>query len=124
MDGGPGPDTPTPPPVKEGPQPPATDNPDDGIDPDPKEPPGEVRHFDANAGEIRRLAVSPDGRQVITASYDNAIRLWDVASGEVVLDCGRQAGRVHGVAFLPDGRRAISVGDDKMVRLSGPEGRP
>ena len=62
VDDGPGPDKPTPLPVKEGSQPPPADNPDEGIDPDPKAPPGEIRRFEGHTQGVLGVAYSPDGR--------------------------------------------------------------
>jgi WD40 repeat protein len=88
------------------------------IDPDPQGPIGEIRQFEGHTAEIRRLAVSPDGRQLLTASFDHTFRLWDVASGrEVRLWDGHAGEKVHGIAFLPDGRRALTAGFDKFVHL-------
>ena len=91
---------------------------DQNIDDDPKGPIGEVRQFPGHTNEIRRLAVSSDGKQLLTAGWDKSTRLWDVASG-------RQLGRwyvhddwVHGIAFMPNGRQGVSCGkNDKIVRL-------
>jgi hypothetical protein len=89
----------------------------------PEKPPelmGEVRRFVGHTGEIRRLTVSPDGRQLLTAAWDKTIRLWDVATGRELLQWNADNQRVHSVAFLPDGRRALSCGnDDRLLRLWG-----
>jgi choice-of-anchor C domain-containing protein len=77
-----------------------------------------MRRFEGHTGEIRRLTVSPDGRQLLTASWDKTLRLWDVASGRELLRWEGHSERVHSAAFLPDGSRALSCGnDDKNVSL-------
>jgi WD40 repeat protein len=57
---------------------------------------------------VRSIALSPDGKRVVSGSYDKTIRIWDAESGEVV------AGPFHGhrnmirsVAFSPDGKRVF-----------------
>jgi WD40 repeat protein/serine/threonine protein kinase len=86
-------------------------------EPKAPEPVGEVRRFEGHTDTIHRLSVSADGRQLLTASWDKTLRLWDVPSGHELLRCKGHDNQVHGVAFLPDGRRAISCSQDTSVRL-------
>ena len=37
-----------------------------------------------HTGEVRSAGFSPDGTKAISASWDGAVRLWDVATGECV----------------------------------------
>ena len=71
----------------------------------------------ATPGEVLALAVSPDGRRVLAAGADGAVRLVSVPRGEVVVTLAGHVGRVRGVAFTPDGRGAASGGEDRTVRL-------
>jgi WD40 repeat protein len=77
---------------------------------------GEVRRFD-HGGEVRRVAVSPDGRAAVSACWDKLMRLWGLYDGRELRQYPRHPARVQGVAFLPDGVRALSAGDDRTVRL-------
>ncbi|HBI46073.1 MAG TPA: hypothetical protein DDY78_24940, partial [Planctomycetales bacterium] len=104
-------------PVDDGPGPEPAVKPNEEVDADPKGPIGEVRQFEGHTGEIRGLAVSPDGKQLLTASFDKTVRLWDVATGRELQRCEGHTEKVHGVVFLPDGVRALSASDDKTVRL-------
>jgi WD40 repeat protein len=90
---------------------------DDEIDLNPKGPVGEMRRFEGHTEEIRGLAVSPDGKQLLTASWDKTIRLWDVAAGRELQRMEGHTDQVHSVAFLPDGLRALSASQDTTVRL-------
>jgi WD40 repeat protein len=95
------------------------DTPAADIDPDPTGPIGEVRQFAGHTDLIRDLAVSPDGRRLLSSGFDNTLRVWDVATGQELRRWDAHGGqRVFTAAFLPgDGRRAISGGSDKMLRL-------
>jgi WD40 repeat protein len=70
------------------------------------------------AAEIRRIALTPDGRQVLLACWDSSVYLWDLAKERKVLRCvGHAQPRVTGVACFADGHRALSAGTDPIVRL-------
>ncbi len=67
-------------------------------------------------GEIRSLAVSPDGRKLAAGCKDGTIELVDTGRGEVTgsLDAHDRAW-VRCVQFSPDGRRLVSGGDDGRI---------
>jgi WD40 repeat protein len=71
---------------------------------------------------VLSVALSPDGRGVLTGSRDGTARLWDVATGQEVRRFEGHGGflrpgAVLSVAFSPDGRWALTGSDDKTARL-------
>lgn len=76
-----------------------------------------------DAGWVRCLDVSPDGKWVVTGGSDRRLKLWAWAdgkpAGKPARDVGAHAGWVEGVAFSPDGTRLVTVGADFAVRVWG-----
>jgi RNA polymerase sigma factor (sigma-70 family) len=63
------------------------------------------------------VAVSPDGRILAGERGDNAVHLWDLATGKPFLQqVGAHEGKVNSLAIAPDGR-LIATGDDRGMVL-------
>jgi WD40 repeat protein len=59
--------------------------------------------------------LSPDGRLLIfTDGYGCRIRLWDLATGQEVLEQEAHASSVASLAFTPDGRSIVSGGSETV----------
>ncbi len=60
---------------------------------------------------------SPDGKQIVTASYDNTARVWDAASGRGLVVLRGHMDRVFGAAFSPDSKRIVTASWDRTARV-------
>jgi TIR domain/WD domain, G-beta repeat len=73
-------------------------------------------------GFVTAVAFSPDGHLLATADADNSVRLWNVASHQLIAPLvnpfiSNIGGGVLKVAFSPDGRTLASASADHKVRL-------
>ena len=67
---------------------------------------------------ITWVAVSPDGRRLLSSSYDGReLRLWDVASRKMMHRIGWGNGHPLRGSFTPDGRHAVWGGTDGVIRM-------
>ena len=76
-------------------------------------PAGEFFRLAGHGGPVRGIDVSPDGRRVLTASFDYSVGLWR-AGAPVWLEAHNAA--VNAVRFI-GASQALSAGDDTHVRL-------
>jgi WD40 repeat protein len=78
---------------------------------------GKVKRTQFN-DQVGGVAISPDGKRVACASIDNAIKIWDVDTGEEQLVLrGNDNEWFGGVSFSADGRRVIAAAANKTVRM-------
>ncbi len=72
----------------------------------------ETRTLPAHTGALHRVSFSPDGSRLATCGADQTIKLWAVATGEMVRSFRGQAGDV---VFSPDGNLLASIGDNAVM---------
>jgi cytochrome c len=69
-----------------------------------------------HGGPVRSLAISQDGLQALSGSFDTSAILWNIETGAAERVLRLHEGSVNAVAFLPDGR-AVTGGQDGRVAL-------
>ncbi|MGD0018545.1 MAG: hypothetical protein ABSD62_04765 [Candidatus Limnocylindrales bacterium] len=68
-------------------------------------------------GAARAVAVTPDGRRLVSGGDDHTVRIWDLASGRLERTLKGHTDSVRAVAVTPDGRRIVSGGTFDAVRV-------
>jgi cytochrome c len=72
-----------------------------------------------HGGPVRALAVSADGKRLVSASFDTTAITWSLTSGAAQKVLRFHDGAVNAVAYLGDGRMATS-GEDKRIAIWKP----
>ncbi|MBI1346898.1 protein kinase [bacterium] len=61
---------------------------------------------------------SPDGRWIVTGSWDNSAKIWNAESGLAVVKLdGAHQGFVNSAVFSPDGQYVLTASDDGTAKL-------
>lgn len=63
------------------------------------------------------LAMSDDGKTLVSGGRDKAIRVWDTATGQLRRTLQSKSGVVRAMAIAPDGKTLVSVNGDVRVRI-------
>ena len=78
---------------------------------------GVARSILAHPDAVRRVAFSPDGTRVATASVDHRARVFAVDRAGAPLLLEGHGDRVYGVAFSPDGTLVATASADRTARI-------
>jgi len=88
-------------------------------------PPPPFRALEGHTGPVHAVAVSagvsadgkPIPKLVLSGSNDNAIKLWDFASGKLIKTLRGHGGWVDSAVFAPDGHSVLSASQDNGIKL-------
>ena len=70
-----------------------------------------LRRYEGHTSAVLTLAVCADGEHFVSGSWDNTLRLWNIASGacaQVYKGHTRHTRSVHAVAVCTDGEHFVS----------------
>ncbi|MBZ9763180.1 hypothetical protein LB553_20165 [Mesorhizobium sp. CA8] len=72
--------------------------------PPPPAPPARPTALEGHRDAVVWLAVSADGHQILSASTDRMIKLWDIDGKRLIRDLGQHKDMARTALFMPDGR--------------------
>lgn len=76
-----------------------------------------LREFVGHTDAVLALALSPDGKFLVTGGRDHTVREWDVTSGKQIRSFQGHMKEVVTVAVRPDGRQVASGSAEGAIRL-------
>jgi WD40 repeat protein len=81
------------------------------------DPTSATRSLTGHTGPVTDINFSPDGNQIVTASWDHTVRLWDYHTGEMLRVFEGHTAELWTAVFDPQGKKIASGGDDCTIRL-------
>ncbi|MHC4426413.1 MAG: protein kinase domain-containing protein [Planctomycetota bacterium] len=66
---------------------------------------------------VNSVALSPDGKRIISGSNDKTIKVWDAETDTELMTLRGHSNKVWSVAFSPDGKRIVSGSVDKTIKI-------
>ena len=76
-----------------------------------------IRKFEGHIAAVPSACMSGDGRYAVSGSWDNTLKLWDVASGRCLRTFVGHAKGVNSVCLSADGRFVLSGSREGVLKL-------
>jgi len=73
--------------------------------------------LDGHSDVVSLARFSPGGQHIVTGSWDDTARLWDVKTGMLLHTLGGHVDAVTAAAFAPDGHSVVTADHKGIIRL-------
>ena len=71
--------------------------------------------LEGHTSYVYSAVYSPDGRSIVSASWDDTVRIWDSDTGECLRVLEGHTSTVRSAAYSPDGRSIVSASDYNTI---------
>ncbi len=78
------------------------------------------RTLSGHRGEVRAVAVAPDGRTLATGGHDTTVQLWDSSTWKIRLTLRGHTSPITALAFLSDGTTLATIEERNLVHYWDP----
>jgi serine/threonine protein kinase/WD40 repeat protein len=82
------------------------------VPPTPKQP---GAPYTGHKGNINSLAISPNGRHLVTGGEDGTARVWNAETGTLEQTFISSGGPISTVRFSPNGKRILALGEGRFA---------
>jgi WD40 repeat protein len=63
------------------------------------------------------IAISPDGKYIVSGSGDNTIKIWDFKTAKCLNTLEEHTRNIHSIAISPDGKYIVSGSFDNTIKI-------
>eukprot|EP01051_Picozoa_sp_SAG22_P002774 SAG22_NODE_127_length_18798_cov_11.748757_6_plen_237_part_00 len=76
-----------------------------------------IHQLIGHGNAVNSAQFSPDGQKIVSASWDETVRVWSAVMGECEQTLEGHSSYVMSAQFSPDGRKIVSASEDNTVRV-------
>lgn len=76
-----------------------------------------LRTLTGHKDAVESVAISLDGRMLVSGSWDNMIKVWNLLTGKEARTLVGHTGSIRSVAISPDGQTLVSASNDSTIKI-------
>ncbi len=77
----------------------------------------EIKVLNGHLGAVMAVEVSPDGKCVISGSWDKTVKIWNIETGECLKTLKGHSADIQSLAVFPDGLKIASASRDRTLKI-------